>query len=516
MSKKTAVIIGAGPAGLTAAYELLKKTDIHPIVLEKDPTYVGGISRTVNYKGNRIDIGGHRFFSKSDRVMHWWAEMLPVKLDSKNTEITYQRSSRALTAGMRRAEGTETAILEVRPRKTRIMYNGKFFAYPVELSFDTLRKLGLVKVIKIGFTYVYSALFPRKPENTLEDFFINRFGTELYKTFFESYTAKVWGVPCRELSAEWGAQRVKGLSIAKAILHAARKVANVGPLSGKSVETSLIEQFLYPTLGPGQMWEVAAQKIKEMGGEIKMGTEVVAVLGGGTRAKGVVIKNQNGVEEEVAADYVFSTADIKSFMRMLKPAAPARVLEVSDHLEYRDFITVGLLLKQKPTERDGSALTDTWMYVHEPGLQVGRIQLFHNWHPDLVANKNHGWIGLEYFCKEGDALWSMSEKELIALGTRELEALGLSQEGWVLDGTVIKQPKAYPGYLGTYAQFKVVQDFLDNLENVYAIGRNGMHRYNNQDHSMLAAMEAVEAIQGKVPKSSLWHINTEQEYHESK
>lgn len=512
--QKTAVIIGAGPAGLTASYELLLRTGVHPIVLESDPEYVGGISRTVHYKGNRIDIGGHRFFSKSDKVMQWWARLLPIKVKDGEQSITYQRSVRALTEGLRRADESHgERVMEVRPRKTRIINGGKLFAYPVELSLDTLLKLGPIKVVRIGVTYVYAMLFPRTPEVTLEDFFLNRFGKELYETFFKSYTEKVWGTKCNEMSAEWGAQRVKGLSITKAIMHALRKIFRIGALSGKGVETSLIEQFLYPTYGPGFLWEQAAAQIVERGGEIRMGTRVVRIDRQGERFAVVAEGPQGRVTLE--ADYVFSTTDIKGLIRML-PEVPERVLKVSDGLQYRDFLTVGLLLKERPLEPDGSPLTDTWMYIHEEGLRAGRIQIFHNWHDKLVADPANGWIGLEYFCQEGDDLWSMSDEELVALGTRELEALGLAKPGDVVGGTALRQPKAYPGYFGTYGQFDVVRSYLDTLPNLFPIGRNGMHRYNNQDHSMLAAMGAVDIVERGGNKAELWNINAEQEYHEQK
>ncbi len=518
MAQKTALIIGAGPAGLTAAYELLTKTDIRPIVIEADAKYVGGISRTVNHKGNRIDIGGHRFFSKSDRVMQWWAEMLPVALPHEaNVDITYQRSTRALTEGLKRA-GKEHGddVMHVRPRKTRIIYGGKFFAYPIELSLDTLWKLGPWKVIKIAVTYFYAILFPIRPEKTLEDFFLNRFGRELYETFFKSYTEKVWGVPCDQMSAEWGAQRVKGLSIMKAVQHAAKKLARIGPLSGKAVETSLIEQFLYPTYGPGHMWEVVAKRVKEMGGEIRMKTRVTKVRVEGGRVQSVMVEGPDGAEN-IHADYVFSTTDVRALLKLLDTDPMHRARAVSDALQYRDFLTVGVLLKEKPRELDGARLSDTWMYIHEPGVHAGRVQLFHNWHPKLVANQQHGWIGLEYFVNEGDHLWSMKDQDLITLGAKELDRIGLLQDIEVIDGTVIRQPKAYPGYFGSYENFHEVRAYLDTIPNLFPVGRNGMHRYNNQDHSMLAAMTAVENIMaGRSDKANLWAINTEEEYHEEK
>ncbi len=514
--KKTAVIIGGGPAGLTAAYELLLRTDIKPIILERDPKYVGGISRTVDYKGNKIDIGGHRFFSKSDRIMQWWAEMLPIRFKEGSSDITYQRTTRALTEGLAMANDSHGEnVMHVRPRKTRILYGNNFYAYPVELSWDTLRKLGPIKVFKIGVTYTWSTLFPRKPEKTLEDFFINRFGEELYKTFFKSYTEKVWGVSCSELSAEWGAQRVKGLSIKKVITHALKKVFSFGPLSGKSVETSLIEQFLYPAYGPGFMWETVAKNIKQLGGEIYMGADVVRLDHKEMKVVDVLCK-VDGRGQSFHADYVFSSTDIKTLSKIMSPSVPQSVKEVSDGLEYRDFITVGLLLERPPQEKNGEPISDTWMYIHEPGVSVGRIQFFHNWDPLLLASPENGWVGLEFFCAEGDALWSMKDEHLAKLATKEFMQLGLCENNVVLDTVVIRQPKAYPGYFGSYTQFSEIRDYFDKFNNLFLVGRNGMHRYNNQDHSMLAAMAAVDFILGNVEREAIWSVNTEESYHETK
>jgi protoporphyrinogen oxidase len=515
--KKTALIIGAGPAGLTAALELLRRTDIHPIVCEADPQYVGGISRTVNYKGNRIDIGGHRFFSKSDRIMRWWADILPIKRpEGASGDVTYQKTTRALTEGLRSAtEADGDNVMHVRPRKTRIVYDGRFFAYPIELSMDTLLKLGPAKVVKIGITYLAAVLRPIRPEKTLEDFFLNRFGSELYETFFKSYTEKVWGTACKNMSAEWGAQRVKGLSIMKAVAHAAKKIARIGALSGKGVETSLIEQYLYPTYGPGQMWERVAEKVRDMGGDVRLATNVVGLKTEGTRITHALLEHA-GAQHEIPVEYVFSTTDVRALARML-PDVPLAIRDIAGRLQYRDFLTVGLLMREKLKDPDGRQMTDTWMYVHEKGVSVGRVQIFHNWHPKLVANPEHGWIGLEYFVNEGDELWSMSDADLIKRGTAELERIGLSQGIEIIDGTVIRQPKAYPGYFGAYERFSEVRAYLDTIPNLFPVGRNGMHRYNNQDHSMLAAMTAVDNIaSGQTDKSNLWEINTEEAYHEEK
>ncbi|OGG49949.1 hypothetical protein A2763_00310 [Candidatus Kaiserbacteria bacterium RIFCSPHIGHO2_01_FULL_54_36] len=511
---KRAIIIGAGPAGLTAAYELITRTNIEATVIEQDPIYVGGIARTVNYKGNRIDVGGHRFFSKSDRVMRWWAEMLPIAYKEGSVDIAYQRMTRPLTAGLRKAAPLDgERIMHVRPRKSRIIYGGTFFNYPIELSFDALLKLGLGKVIKIGLTYLYAVLFPR-PEKTLEDFFLNRFGRELYTTFFKSYTEKVWGMPCKNMSAEWGVQRIKRLSIGKAIMHAMRTQLR-RPVSGRAGETSLIEYFLYPTFGPGQMWEATADSIRSRGGAVYMGSRVTnIVLKDGYAEVGV-----EGAEgtRVFHAEYVFSSTDVRSLIHILSPRAPHEVRDVAVGLQYREFLTVGLLLAQQPTEADGSPITDNWMYIHEPDIRACRAQFYHNWQPALVADPRHGWIGLEYFCNDNDELWHMSDAALIELASSELEKLGLSRNIRIIDGTVIRQPKAYPGYFGSYNRFDVVRRYLDSIPYLFPIGRNGMHRYNNQDHSMLAAMESVDMlVEGRTDKSALWSINTEEEYHESK
>ncbi len=512
---KTAVIIGAGPAGLTAAYELLLRTEVRPIVLEKDPRYVGGISRTVEHNGNRIDIGGHRFFSQSDRVMRWWAQMLPVAPATADTAITY-RAAQTLLKDLPQAGGDAGEnVMLLRPRHSRIIHGGNFFPYPLEFSFGVLRKLGFVKVVKIVITYSWALCFPRRPEVTLEDFFINRFGTELYKTFFKSYTEKVWGVPCTELSAEWGAQRIKGVSIMKAVKHAAMTLLH---LKQKKVETSLIEQFLYPTKGPGFMWETVATKVVEMGGDIHMGATVTTVMCEGKRAVAVEVTYADGRTETIFADYVFSTTDIRYLLRALRPEPPAEVKVVSEGLKYRDFLTVGLLLDRHPIdEATGKPLHDTWMYVHEPGIQAGRVQFFHNWSPYLVSNPINSYIGLEYFCEEGDELWNMSDDALRRLAEQELMALGLGRGAKVIDGIVVRQEKAYPSYFGAYEQLPVVRAYTDTIENLFLIGRNGMHRYNNQDHSMLTAMTAVDnIIAGDTRKENIWQVNTEQTYHEEK
>ncbi len=511
--QKTAVIIGAGPAGLTAAYELLARTDIRPIVLEENPRYVGGIAKTANYKGNRIDIGGHRFFSKSDRVMHWWLDLFPPEINAAG-KVTYRGKETSVEEGSADPAKTDRVML-VRKRLSRMHYNGKFFDYPITLTWDTLRKLGFLKLLRIGFTYVGRRLWPRKPEKSLEDFYINRFGDELYKTFFESYTQKVWGVPCSQLSAEWGAQRVKGLSLTKVVLNALQKPFRRQSISQKKTETSLIEWFLYPKLGPGALWEEVARLVIERGGEVRMGQKVVRLSTKGQTVTGVTAIEQNGKEHTYQADYVFSTMPIKDLAEALPHAQDNEAFALTQQLPYRDFVTVGLLLKKEGPLAEAQ---DNWIYVHDRQVELGRIQIFNNWSPYLVADPEHTvWIGMEYFCYEGDALWNMPDAEFIQKAARELELLGLASPGQVLDGCVLRERKTYPSYTGVYGRFDEIRRYLDQYENLYPLCRNGMHRYNNQDHSMLTAMVAVDNIAaGRSDKSNLWAINTEEDYHESK
>jgi protoporphyrinogen oxidase len=525
VNQKRAIIIGAGPAGLTAAYELLSRTQIKPIVLEKSE-YMGGISRTVNFKGNRIDIGGHRFFSKSDRVMSWWLQMIPLQaLENERFAIRYQNMERKVSASTDGPEPTADRVMLVRNRKSRIYYLRHFFDYPITLSKATLINLGLWRTLKIVGSYLKSAAFPEKEENTLEQFFVNRFGNELYKTFFKSYTEKVWGVPCTQISAEWGAQRIKGLSILQTLRHALTRVVRRGSendLGQKRTETSLIEHFLYPKFGPGQMWEETARRVKEMGGEIYTGYKADRLCTDGPRVTAVEVVNLNkGQREKFTGDYFFSTAPIKDLMRSFDVAPPQNVIEVSDGLVYRDFITVGLLLRglkiHDETPQGKRLIADNWIYIQEPEVRLGRLQVFNNWSPFLVKDPSTVWLGLEYFCNETDEIWKMTDDDLVAMATAELSLIGIVDAQAVLDATVIRMEKTYPAYFGTYARFDELRTYVDAYENLFLVGRNGMHRYNNQDHSMLTAMMAVDLIiAGETDKTSLWTVNVEMDYHEEK
>jgi len=558
---KRAIIIGAGPAGLTAALEFLRKTDVQPIVLEASQE-IGGISRTIRYKGNRMDIGGHRFFSKSDRVMQWWMELMPPA-ETGDIAISYQGQQRVvevpddiheepplrglgpLTHEPEQEEPDEepaehTVVVEapiapesddlvmlIRPRKSRIYYLRKFFDYPIKLTGNTIKNLGPVRMVKIGASYVMSRVRPIKEEKSLEDFLINRFGRELYLTFFKSYTEKVWGTPCDKISAEWGAQRIKGLSLTTALKHFVRKTFTRSKpkvegakddVAQKGTDTSLIERFLYPKFGPGQLWEHVAEKVIAMGGEIHMGLKVEGIEATGNVVTSVEAVTESGERVSFSGDYFLSTMPMRDLVRAMRVDVPGNVREVAEGLEYRDFITVGVLAnKLDVTESDRTLIKDTWIYIQEPDVLLGRLQIFNNWSPYMVADPSKVWIGLEYFCYETDALWKMPDEELKQFAAKELEKIGILHTAEVLDAHVVRVPKTYPAYFGSYDRFDELRTWTDGFENLFLVGRNGMHKYNNQDHSMLTAMAVVDGIAaGGVDKSTLWSINTEQEYHEEK
>jgi protoporphyrinogen oxidase len=556
-----AIIIGAGPAGLTAGLELLRRTDVTPIILEASEE-IGGISRTIKYKGNRMDIGGHRFFSKSDRVMQWWVDLMPPEAAGADetpaaAEISYQGKKRVVVVPAHLREepvlrGTgpilhhvETEdsedevpdaaakvvssepvdpdlVMLIRPRKSRIYYLRKFFDYPITLTATTLKNLGAMRTLRVGMSYMKSQVSQIAPEKSLEDFLINRFGRQLYLTFFKSYTEKVWGTPCEEISAEWGAQRIKGLSLTTAVKHFLKKAfgreKRVGDVAQKGTDTSLIERFMYPKFGPGQLWEHVADQIREKGGEIHMGWRVDRIHCVGRRVVSIDAVNAKGERETFEGDYFFSTMPMRELVEAMDAPVPANVREVSEGLQYRDFITVGLLADRlKVREPDGGLLKDTWIYVQEPDVLLGRLQIFNNWSPYLVADPTKVWIGLEYFCYDTDDLWKMPDEELKNFAVSEVAKIGILNAEDVSDGHVVRVPKTYPAYFGTYDRFDELREFTDGFENLFLVGRNGMHKYNNQDHSMLTAMTVVDGIvAGYVDKAALWGINTEQEYHEEK
>jgi protoporphyrinogen oxidase len=521
---QVAVIAGAGPAGLTAAYELLQRTSVRPLIFEAD-SQVGGISKTLEYRGNRMDLGGHRFFSKSDWVMNWWQALLPVagerSTDVKPMELAYHGQRRDFVPS---SPGMQIdKVMLVRSRLSRIFYRRRFFDYPLKLNGTTLGNLGPAYAAAVAASYVRARMAPRVPELTLEDFLINRFGNKLYRTFFKDYTEKVWGVGCAEISAEWGAQRIKGLSVSKALLHALSKPFRAANDTGqKGLETSLIERFLYPRLGPGQMWEEAAERVTAAGGELFLRHRVVGIHRSGPRVEAVDVQDlRSGEVRRVGCDFVVSTMPVKELIGLLQPENPD-IAGVADALPYRDFMTAGLLVKRMRVARSSLSEAapngmppDNWIYVQEPDVKLGRLQIFNNWSPALVADPSTIWLGLEYFCGEGDALWSMRDAAFVDFAARELAKIGLIESADVLDGTVVRVRKAYPAYFGAYSGMSTVRSYLNQFENLFPVGRNGMHRYNNQDHSMLAAKAAVDCIAaGTWDKTALWSVNIEDDYHE--
>jgi len=496
---KTAIIIGAGPAGLTAAYELLQRTDIKPIVYEMSND-IGGISKTINYKGNRMDIGGHRFFSKSDRVMQWWKNILPLQGTSKEAN----------------PEKTDKVML-IRNRLSRIFYLRKFFDYPISLSLNLALNLGPFRIFKIGMGYIKVKISPIKPEKSLEDFFINRFGKELYLTFFKDYTEKLWNMSCDKIKSDWGAQRIKGLSVTKAVMHSFKNIfSSDSSVSQKKIETSLIEKFMYPKLGPGQLWEEVARVIKQKDGEVHKNHKVIGIKFKKGKIKEVKVKNEKtGKIITNEGDYFFSTMPVRELVSALGERVPQEVCKVAQGLVYRDFITVGLLLKKLKIKTNELLIPDNWIYVQERDVKLGRIQIFNNWSPYLIKDKNKVWLGLEYFCSEGDKLWSKTDEDFSKFAIKELEKIGFIEKEDILDSTVLRMKKTYPAYFGTYDKFDIIRNFVDTFDNLFLIGRNGMHRYNNADHSMLTAMVAVDnLVNGIKSKENIWAVNTEQEYHE--
>jgi protoporphyrinogen oxidase len=475
--KTNVAIIGAGPAGLTAAY-LLSKNDIMVTVLEADPIYVGGISRTATYKGFHFDIGGHRFFSKSKEVNDLWQEILPN--DMLN-----------------------------RPRSSRIFYGGRFFAYPLK-PFEALFKLGPVRSILCVLSWFRARLFPVRDPRNFEDWVSNQFGKRLFNTFFKSYTEKVWGMSCKEISADWAAQRIKGLSLGSAIKNALFPQRQ--PKDNSKVIKTLINSFKYPRKGPGMMWEACAEHTKAMGGQIEMSCRVTRCEYDDTSGMWAVFyRDKSGCEQRLEAEHVISSAPMKELVNGLWPKVSDKTKRAADSLKYRDFLTVMLILKNR------DAFHDNWIYIHDPSVQVGRIQNFRSWSPEMVPDPDKACYGLEYFCFEHDGLWDSKDEDLIALAKRELVKIGLARDGDVLDGCVVRQKKAYPVYDDDYARH--VQTIRDEIEsrfpNLHLVGRNGMHKYNNQDHAMMTAMLCAENIIANTKLYDLWQVNGDAEYHEA-
>lgn len=514
-----AIIIGAGPAGLTAAYELLTQTDIIPIIIEQD-IQPGGLSKTINYRGNKIDIGGHRFFSKSEKVVNWWLNFLPLEQKSAgdNIHIQYQRSSASFNIAAK-LPANEDDVMMLRPRKSRIYFQKKFFDYPLQVNFKTLQNLGFFKTIRIACSYMYAKIFPVRDEQNLTQFYRNRFGNELYQTFFKDYTEKVWGVSCEKLPATWGQQRVKDLNIGKVLIHAFKSIfASNKTLQQTGTSTSLIEQFMYPKYGPGQMWETVAKEIERLGGKICYNTTVTKLNGDeNNRINSIEVTNNLTEEKEIyKGDYFFSTMPVKELVSKINSLSiNDEVRKAAASLEYRDFLIVGILTNELAIKEKEQTFTDNWIYIQDKNIKAGRIQFFHNWSPYMVNKPGDIWIGVEYFCNETDAFWQQDDETIANFAINEMQKINILNPEQVKDKLVVKVKKAYPSYFGGYENFNIVQQYLDTIDNLYLIGRNGMHRYNNSDHSMLTAMTAVEnIITGRKDKTNIWEINTEDEYHE--
>jgi len=475
--KNKAIIVGAGPAGLTAAYEL-SKHGASVVVLESDPKYVGGISRTVNYRGYRFDIGGHRFFSKSREVEDLWTEILG-------------------------------ADMLHRPRSSKIYYGGQFYAYPLK-PFEALCKLGVFESTLCILSFLYARLHPNRDPKSFEDWVVNQFGGRLFRIFFKTYTEKVWGMSCREISADWAAQRIKGLSLGSAMKNAL--LPKRQSKDRQSVVKTLIDTFRYPRLGPGMMWEVCAAKVRAMGGEVRLGRTVVACqFDSATYTWRISARTPSGTIEQYSAEHLISSMPIRQLVAQLEPRLPDAVRQSGESLRYRDFLTVGLIL------REGNRFADNWIYIHDPDVKMGRVQNYKSWSPEMVPDPNYCCYGLEYFCFEGDGLWTSADSELIALAKEELQQVKLAKAADVVDGCVIRQPKAYPVYDDNYkGHVQAIREALSSrFPALHLVGRNGMHKYNNQDHAMMTAMLAARNILAGKQIYDVWAVNEDGEYHES-
>lgn len=514
---KKALIIGAGPAGLTAAYELLTKAnDIEVTVLEESDAF-GGISKTVNYKGNRMDMGGHRFFSKIPEVNAWWDQMLPMQGAPTYDDIVLKREMPIEKGGPDPEK--EDRVMLTRHRVSRIYFDAKFYDYPISLKLETLKNMGFVNTMKVGFSYLH-AMIHKLPEDNLENFYINRFGRKLYSMFFEYYTENLWGRHPSEIDASWGAQRVKGLSIVAIIKDVFGKIFKK---KNRKVETSLIEQFKYPKLGPGQLWDVTAEEVMKKGGTILKNAKVTKIHKDENNKLTGLTYEKDGQEFELTGDYIISSMPVRDLVGGMNdvPAEPARI---AAGLPYRDYMTLGVLVpkinlvNKTNIKTISNIVPDCWVYVQDRNVKVGRFQIYNNWSPYMIKDLEHTvWIGLEYFVNEGDEYWQMTEEEFAKLGIEEMIKLGLiSSKDEVLDVHMEKVKKAYPAYFDTYDEMDQLVEYLSSIENLYCVGRNGQHRYNNIDHSMVTSFETVKNIlSGTKDKKNIWSVNTEQEYHEA-
>lgn len=518
--KKEIIIIGAGPAGLTAAYEILTQMKDVDVTIVEESNVIGGISRTVRHNGNRMDIGGHRFFSKDKSIMQWWVDMMPLQGSPSYDDKLLGRENELSPNGPN--PETDNRVMLNRQRISRIYYNHKFFDYPISMKPQTFINMGFIQTMKAGFSYLGSCV-SKKEEDCLENFYINRFGKVLYSMFFEGYTEKLWGRHPREISADWGAQRVKGLSIMGIVKNMFIKLI---PGGNKETETSLIEQFLYPKYGPGQLWETVADEVQKMGGKIIFNTSAKTIHSEGNKVEYIICHDSTtGKDVRYDGDVFLSSMPLRDLILGMDSDVPTDVTRVASGLPYRDFVTVGLLvnklnLKNKTKIKTiNNQIPDCWIYVQDVGVKLGRIQVFNNWSPYLVKDpENTVWIGLEYFCQENDAFWNMTDEECTRFAIDELIKMDIiNSDTTILDSHRERVKKAYPAYFDTYSEIDKVTSYIDTIDNLYCIGRNGQHRYNNMDHSMLTAFEAVNHITGQLDnKSIIWNVNTEKEYHEKK
>lgn len=517
---KRVVIIGAGPAGLTAGLEILRRSRDHEVVVLEATEAIGGISRTVVHHGNRMDIGGHRFFSKDDRVVRWWHEILPPQGSPSYDDRLLGRVGPLVEGGP--DPDTEDQVFLTRRRVSRIYYRKKFFDYPVSLKWQTLKNLGFLVTLEVAVSYL-SSMALRKPEDSLEDFYINRFGKKLYSMFFEEYTEKLWGRHPRDISADWGAQRVKGLSVA-AVLKDLLAKAFSGRTPRGRVETSLIEEFSYPKLGPGQLWETVAARIEAAGGSVRRNCPVHALQARDGRIVSVDHLDQGQVCR-LEGDVFISSMPLQDLVRGLGPGVPQEEARIAAELPYRDYVTIGLLVDRLNLRNEtgmrtlGNLIPDCWIYIQEPGVKLGRLQIYNNWSPYMVKDVERTvWIGLEYFCREGDEFWNLSPADSVAFAVQELRSMGiLDPDQPILDSHRELVPKAYPAYFGSYGEIDRLIAYLNGFSNLYCVGRNGQHRYNNMDHSMVTSFEAVgNILSGVERKDNVWNVNVEKEYHEGK
>ncbi len=522
MKKKKVVIIGAGPGGLTSAYYILKNSSEYEVTILESENMVGGISKTVSFDDYKIDTGIHRFFTKNEEIENLWKELLPLQGKPAYDDIILNREKDFDTTGPDPEKSNECML--IKDRVTRIFYGRKFYDYPVSLNMTTIKNMGFITLFKAAFSYLKSC-FIKLPNTSLENFYINRFGKVLYSMFFESYTEKVWGVHPSKISSDWGAQRVKGLSIFALIKDILKKTFKIK--NNKNSETSLIEHFWYPKLGSGQIYEEMAKKITQMGGCILLNSRVnsLTLKDGKIKEIGYITK---GAKKSLKTDICISSMPIKNLIESINGTnVPKKIYNIATNLPYREFMSVGLVVNELNLKNNTNIKTinnivpDSWIYVQEPDVKMGRIQILNNWSPYLFKNKknieNEVLITLEYFCSENDKYWNMSDKEFIDFAIDEAVKIGIINDNSVKSSVRIKIPKAYPAYFGTYSDIDKVVDYLNSISNLYCIGRNGQHRYNNMDHSMLTGIEAARAIiKGEKNKDDIWKVNTEKEYHEKK